>query len=124
MKKIIAGIVVIVLIVFGISYFGKNSDQTANKEPIKIGVILPLTGDAAFIGEAARNAAILAKESFGKTRKNYELVFEDDQGDSKKTIFAFRKLVDVDKIRAVGTGFAGPGNAVAPLAEKEQIIHF
>lgn len=124
MKKIIAGIVVIVLIIFGISYFGKNSDKEANKEPIKIGVILPLSGDAAFIGEAARNAAILAKESFGKTKKTYELIFEDDQGDSKKTIFAFRKLVDVDKIRAVGTGFAGPGNAVAPLAEKEQIIHF
>ena len=124
MKKIIIGIVAVILIIVGVSYFGKNSSQPSSKEPIKIGVILPLSGDAAFIGEAAKNSAILAKESFGKTKNNYELVFEDDQADSKKTVSAFRKLVDVDKIRAVGTGFAGPGNAVAPLAEKEKIIHF
>ncbi|OGZ26228.1 MAG: hypothetical protein A3F95_00090 [Candidatus Nealsonbacteria bacterium RIFCSPLOWO2_12_FULL_39_31] len=124
MKKIIIGIAVIILIVVGISYFGKNSSQPSVKEPIKIGVILPLTGDASFIGEAAKNSAILAKESFGKTKNTYELVFEDDQADSKKTVSAFRKLVDIDKIRAVGTGFAGPGNAVASLAEQEKIIHF
>ena len=45
---------------------------------------MPLSGDVAFIGEAVRNAAILAKESFGKTEKTYELFFEDDQSDSKK----------------------------------------
>lgn len=124
MKKIIAGVIVIVLIIFGISYFGKNSKQSAVKEPIKIGVILPLSGDAAFIGESVKNSAILAKEGFGKTKKTYELIFEDDQADSKKTISAFRKLVDADKIRAVVTGFSGPGNAIAPLSEKEKIIHF
>jgi len=123
-KKIIIGIIAVILIVVGVSYFGKNSSQPSSKEPIKIGVILPLTGDAAFIGEAAKNSATLAKESFGKTKNTYELVFEDDQADSKKTVSAFRKLVDIDKIRAVGTGFAGPGNAVAPLAEQEKIIHF
>jgi len=124
MKKIIIGVIAVILIVVGISYFGKNSNQPSVKEPIKIGVILPLTGDAAFIGDAAKNSAILAKESFGKTKNTYELIFEDDQADSKKTVSAFRKLVDIDKIRAVGTGFAGPGNAVAPLAEQEKIIHF
>ena len=124
MKKIIIGIVAIILIIVGISYFSKNPSQPISKEPIKIGVILPLSGDAAFIGEAAKNSAILAKESFGKTEKTYELIFEDDQADSKKTVSAFRKLVDVDKIRAVGTGFAGPGNAIAPLAQKEKIVHF
>ena len=124
MKKIIIGIVAVILIIVGISYFRKNSNQPISKEPIKIGVILPLSGDVAFIGEAAKNAAILAKESFGKTEKTYELFFEDDQSDSKKTVSAFRKLVDVDKIRAVGTGFAGPGNAVAPLLTKSKSFIF
>ena len=89
MKKIIIGIAVIILIVVGISYFGKNSSQPTAKESIKIGVILPLSGTAALIGEAARNSAILAKESFGKTKNTYELIFEDDQIDSKKTVLAF-----------------------------------
>jgi len=123
MKKIVTGIAVVLLIVVGIFAFNKKSD-TVSKEPIKIGVILPLSGDAAFIGEAAKNSAILAKEGFKETKNDYELIFEDDQADSKKTVSAFRKLVDLDKIRAVGTGFAGPGNAIAPLSEKEKIIHF
>src|SRR3989339_33656 len=124
MKKIIVGIVVVILIVVGVSYFGKNSRQPTAKESIKIGVILPLSGTAALIGEAAKNSAILAKESFGKTKNTYELIFEDDQIDSKKTVLAFRKLVDMNNIKAVITGFSGPGNAIAPLAEKEHVIHF
>ena len=56
------------MIVVGISYFGKNSSQPTSQEPIKIGVILPLSGSAALVGEAAKNSAILAKESFGKTK--------------------------------------------------------
>lgn len=124
MKKIIAGVIVIILIIFGISYFGKNSKRSAIKEPIKIGLILPLSGNAAPIGESAKNSAILAKESFGKTKNTYELIFEDDQADSKKTVSAFRKLVDVNNIKAVLTGFSGPGNAIAPLAEREHVIHF
>jgi len=116
--------VVIVAVIAVVYFVSKGPSELVSTEPIKIGVILPLTGDAAFIGEAAKNSAILAKESFGKTKNTYELVFEDDQADSKKTISAFRKLVDVNKIRAVGTGFPGPGNAIAPLSEKEKIIHF
>ena len=87
-------------------------------------MILPLTGDASFIGEAAKKFGNFSQRKFWKDKNTYELIFEDDQADSKKTVSAFRKLVDVDKIRAVGTGFAGPGNAIAPLSEKEKIIHF
>lgn len=124
MKKIIAGVIVIILIIVGISYFNKNSKQTAVTEPIKIGVILPLSGDAAFLGESARNAAILAKENFKNTKNEYELIFEDDQADSKKTVSAFRKLVDLDKVKATIAVFSGPANAIAPLGEKEKVIVF
>ena len=51
MKKIIIGIVAVVLIVVGISYFSKNSSQPTSQEPIKIGFIGPLSGDAATYGE-------------------------------------------------------------------------
>lgn len=53
-----------------------------------------------------------------------EFIISAKISNSQPSNFAFRKLVDVNKVRAVGTGFAGSGNAVAPLAEKEQIIHF
>ena len=87
-------------------------------------MILPLSGNANALGESAKNAAILAKEQFKNTKDEYELIFEDDQADSKKTVSAFRKLVDLDQVRAIVTAFSGPGNAIAPIAQKEQIIHF
>ena len=106
----------------GVKLLGTKEEKT--NEPIKIGIILPLSGNAAALGESARNAAILAKEKFKDTKNKYELIFEDDQADSKKTVSAFKKLVDVNQISAVITAFSGPGNAIAPLAQKEQIIHF
>ena len=60
MKKIIIGIVAVVLIVVGISYFSKNSSQPTSKEPIKIGLVAPMTGEAASYGEAAFGGATLA----------------------------------------------------------------
>ena len=68
MKKVIIWIAVVAVIILGVLAIKKSPSQPVSKEPIKIGVILPLGGDAAFIGEAAKNSAILAKESFGKTK--------------------------------------------------------
>ena len=48
--KIIIGIIVLVIVVYGgVKLFGTKSEKTS--EPIKIGVILPLTGNAAKYGE-------------------------------------------------------------------------
>ena len=122
-SKIIIGIIVLAVVVWGgVKLFGTKEEKT--KETIKIGIILPLSGNASALGESAKNAAILAKEQFKNTKNEYELIFEDDQADSKKTVSAFRKLVDVNKVRAVVTAFSGPGNAIAPIAQKEKIIHF
>ncbi|MBI3638387.1 ABC transporter substrate-binding protein [Candidatus Wolfebacteria bacterium] len=91
---------------------------------VKIGVIAPLTGDLAFIGEGFRDAALLAKDDLKNTKYNYELIFEDDQIDPIKTVSAVNKLMSVDKVDAVITISSGPGNAVAPIAEQNKIIHF
>ena len=62
MKKIIIGIVAVVLIIVGISYFRKNSNQPISKEPIKIGVILPLTRNNASYGEKFLKGLNLAND--------------------------------------------------------------
>ena len=87
MKKIIIGIVAVILIVVGISYFGKNSNQPTSQEPIKIGVILPLTGPYGKIGEDAQKAIKLAT----KGENNIKLVFEDSQFEAKKAVSSYQK---------------------------------
>ena len=50
MKKIIIGIIVLAVVVWGgVKLFGTKNEKT--KETIKIGVILPLSGNVAKYGE-------------------------------------------------------------------------
>ena len=66
-SKIIIGIIVLAVVVWGgVKLFGTKEEKT--KETIKIGIILPLSGNASALGESAKNAAILAKEQFKNTK--------------------------------------------------------
>lgn len=119
-KKIIRSIVVIVLIIIGFTLSDKPMDAT----PIKVGVILPLSGDLAFIGEPAKRGAEMALESFKETKHKYELIFEDDQFDGKKTVTAANKLISIDKVDALVTFGSSGANSVKPLAEVSKVLHF
>ena len=119
-NKIIISIVVVILLVTGFNIFSRPIDTT----PIKIGVILPLSGDLAFIGEPAKRGAEMALENFKDTKHKYELIFEDDQFDGKKAITAAQKLISVDKVNVLVTFGSSGGNSVKPLAETNRILHF
>ncbi len=97
----------------------------ADKPTIKIGVTAPLTGDNAHLGESMRDAMILAKESLpGDTKYDYELVFEDDGLEAKRTAAATNKMISVDKIDAIASISSGTGGVVSPIAEQNKVIHF
>ncbi|GKT37072.1 Leu/Ile/Val-binding protein like protein, partial [Aduncisulcus paluster] len=72
---------------------------------IKIGAILPLTGDAAAWGIPPKNAALLAVEQInadgGINGKKLELIVEDGGCDPKMGVSAINKLLSVDKPIAV-----------------------
>ena len=123
MKKIIVGIVAVILIVVGISYFCKNSNQPASsKEPIKIGVIAPLSGEVASLGENAKNGATLAYDELSENvRQKIQLIFEDDGFQPKNTVSAFNKLVDIDGADVIICFASGPCSSISPLADKKQI---
>ena len=68
---------------------------------IKIGVILPLTGNAAYFGVHERNGLNLAleeeKNRLGKRKIKVTLMFEDSKNDVKTAISALNKLITVNK---------------------------
>lgn len=77
-------------------------------EPIKIGVVAPLTGPLADAGRYGVQGAKLAVEEVNKAGgvldRQFELVIEDDQSLNPSTILAFTKLADDKDIVA----FLGP----------------
>ena len=120
------GVVSAILFVLFISSFLTLSAAEETQKPVvKIGFIAPLTGKVAALGQDTKDAILLAQSELLPSDKfNYQIIFEDDQLDNKLTALAAQKLIHIDKVDAIITFSAGPGNVVAPLAKQNKILHF
>jgi branched-chain amino acid transport system substrate-binding protein len=96
-----------------------------NKPVVKIGVILPLSGNMSDIGTAFRDSTLLAnKEIPNNTNCNYKIIFEDDGLQSKKVASAAEKLISVDKVNVLISTWSYGGSVAAPIAERSKVLHF
>ena len=125
MKKIIIAVLVLIALLF--IFNNKSQQNTSDKPIVKIGAILPITGRVSNLGEGAKNAITMAIEEVNSKPNNkykYEVIFEDDQLENKKTALAAQKLINIDKAQALISYFSGAGLVVNPIAEQNKIIHF
>lgn len=88
--------------------------------PIRIGVLIPLTGATSQFGATMGKAAQLAAEEInaagGVKGRKLEIVIEDDQSNPEAAVRAARKLIDIDRVIAIcGTYASSVTSAVAPL---------
>ncbi len=94
----------------------------AAKEPIKIGSLQPMTGEAASWGQNGVAGARLAIEEInaagGVLGRPLELVAEDDKC-SAEGITGITKLINVDQVDAIiGPDCSASGAAALPVAQK------
>ncbi|RZL89509.1 MAG: ABC transporter substrate-binding protein [Variovorax sp.] len=91
-----------------------------NKEPIRIGILIPLTGATSQFGSTMSRAAQIAADEInaagGVNGRRVEVVIEDDQSNPEAAVRAARKLIDVDRVVAIGGSYASSvTSAIAPL---------
>ena len=67
----------------------------------KVGVILPMTGDAATFGQESMNGLKLAMDKLGQTAPVLDIVLEDTQGTPKGSAEAINKLITTNKVQVV-----------------------
>lgn len=97
----------------------------ASKPLIKIGVILPLTGNNAHLGEPLRDLIKYKAEHFPKdSRFEYKALFEDDQLEARQSLLAAHRLVELEHVDILMTYFSGPGGVVSLYATQKKIPHF
>ncbi|RLC75390.1 MAG: hypothetical protein DRI61_15000 [Chloroflexi bacterium] len=122
--KIIIWLIVIVIVIAGIWWgTSRKSIQppTAEKNVIKIGVLIPLTGKAANFGKYLKNGIDMAFDDYGK--ENIKLIYEDEACDPQRAVSAFRKLIDLDKVSVVIGAFCSSCTlAIAPIAEENKVV--
>ncbi len=96
----------------------------AQKGPIKIGVIAPMTGGAAQAGKDMTNGLQmwLDENSNQIAGRKVEMIIEDSQGQPNVALTKLQKLVERDKVNVlVGELFAHIGYAMAPKVDEYRI---
>ncbi len=98
--------------------------QTNEKPVVKIGAELPLSGEYARIGEANRQAILMALEKWQNknTKYKYEVIFEDDQMVTSRAAMVANKFINVDKVKGIISTWGIVGPVVADVANKNQVI--
>jgi len=96
----------------------------AQKGPIKVGIIAPMTGGAAQIGKDMVNGFNMWLGENGNqiTGRTVEVIVEDSQGQPNIALTKLRKLVESDKVHIlVGEVFAHIGYALAPKVDEYKV---
>ena len=119
MKKIIIGIIVLAVVVWGgVKLFGTKNEKT--KETIKIGVILPLSGNVAKYGEEMKRGVESAIEKNKETP--IEVFYEDSKFDTKEGVSAYQKLKNTNGIQVMITAGSPVALAISPLANSDHVF--
>jgi len=96
---------------------------------IKIGAILPLTGDISEYGKRTKMGIDLAIDEIngnGSPFKNrYNIVYEDDKGVPKDGVNSVQKLIDINKINyIIGSVSSTVTLAILPIIDQRKVILF
>jgi branched-chain amino acid transport system substrate-binding protein len=127
----IVTVIALILVAVGMAWYGLSQKQShlaqVTTEPIKVGHITPLTGDAASYGEWEKDGTDLALAEInakgGINGHQVVIVREDDKADPAQSVTALNKLISVDKVQAViGAVSSGATLADAPIAEKNKVV--
>lgn len=105
-----------------------NSEKKSvdEKEVIKIGAILPLTGPAALYGEQVRSGQQKALQYLNENvldDKKIEILFEDGKGIPRESVNAYMKLRNQD-VRVFNTTTSSVSLALVPKAKSDSVLLF
>jgi branched-chain amino acid transport system substrate-binding protein len=123
MKKWVLFLVVGLALALGISVLLKSRQ----KDALRIGVILPLTGPGAPYGnQVMEGINVAAAEAVAQglvEKERLKLIVEDDKTETAQGVNAINKLISADGVRVVIGALASSVTlACAPVAEREKVL--
>lgn len=123
MRKVLCLLVAVFLVVF-------CAQGVLAADEVRVGVVAPITGQAAIAGQYIKNGIELALKQYapagtikmGNKDVPLKLIFEDNENKPEITANAFRKLIDQDEVCAiVGPDASTVALAGAPIAQSSEI---
>ena len=129
MFRYLIGLLFLMAIV-GVAYYflgmqSATSPELAKKmEPLIIGFVGPLSGNAASYGASIKNSVSLAIKDLKTQGKPVDVIYEDGRCDSQSAVEALKRLIDKGIKIVIGGVCSGETLAMAPIAEENRIILF
>jgi len=125
--KWIVGVIVVVAVVVVGYFVPKGPSGPVLTEPIKIGFIGPLTGDAANIGQNVRTAVEISvkevNETGGIDGRPLEVIYEDGQCTGNVASNAANKLISINKVPLIlGGACSGETSSFMGAAEQSKTV--
>lgn len=118
MRKITVYIIALLLGAFLI-----NPSSFANdleRDTHHIGVIVPLTGSLALVGETIKNIIILAQQDLDP-KQSLKLTFDDSAFDPARAATIAQRMINAEKVDGLIVFGSGVSMALAPIAERAKI---
>jgi branched-chain amino acid transport system substrate-binding protein len=93
------------------------------KQPVKIGIIAPMTGDVSTFGASTRDGATLAFEEWNALGAKLEWVIGDDRCDPQEARNAANKAIDQDKVKfIVGAVCSSSSIPISEVANQKGVL--
>ena len=131
MKRIIIVMISVLAVMFVLNGCGNKTEVDAIQKAdanemddvkVKIGLMVPLSGDAAPYGESVKKAVELAVKELSLEEK-VELVVEDSKCEGKEAVTVINKLISIDKVDAViGELCSGATIPAAAVANEQKVV--
>lgn len=94
----------------------------ADSREVRVGFILPLSGEWAFLGNGIRDGALLAQQDVQARGGRVRLFFEDNRGELALSAVLASKLIGTEKVDALVSIISGVGKVLKPMAEKARVL--
>lgn len=126
LSKLCTILVTFVALTTSVNAVSLATHESANqaKKTIKVGIYAPFSSDTAYIGRNMLGAMEIARDQLKSSEINYEFFPLDKLPDNSKAAGTLQKFIDVHHINVLVTEGSESGAIVAPLAKKNDLIHF
>jgi branched-chain amino acid transport system substrate-binding protein len=97
------------------------ASATAAPYTVKIGAVLPLSGDLAYVGKDIQEGVTLALEEQSSPSVKFEVIWEDGKFSPRDSVSAARKLISSDRVDVI-LSLWDTADVIAPITEQAGVI--
>ena len=105
------------IVAFSVILLGCKNDKSSDK--IKVGVLMPLTGDMAFLGQSFVNAMTMNADT-----SKVVLYIQDSKGEPKTAINVINQLISTKNVDVVVSLMPSISETINPILQAKGITHF